>query len=105
MDITYIKGVYLLHGVCIGYSRKAVRVRISNTLSSEFCVEALRKIVEKHEIPEISHTDIGKQLFIKEFTELLREKKIELSVSEIGFKENQLIEKFWSTYKYEFVYL
>ena len=61
--------------------------------------------MQRHGIPEIVHTDRGKQFVGKEFTDLLKNMKIKLSVSERGFKGNRLIERFWRTYKYEFVYL
>ena len=88
-----------------GYSRKVMGMGISNTPRSEFCVEALREAVQKHRIPEVVHTDKGKQFVGKEFAELLKDMRIKLSVSERGFKESLLIERFWRTYKYEFVYL
>ena len=40
-----------------------------------------------------------------EFTGLLKDFGIKLSVSEEGFRGNILIERFWRTYKYEFLYL
>ena len=57
-------------------------MEISSMLSSEFCVDALREAVQRHGIPEVMHTDRGKQFVGKEFAELLKEKKIKLSVSE-----------------------
>ena len=77
-------------------------MEISNTLDSEFCVDALREAIQGHGIPEVVHIDRGKQFVGKEFAELLKEKDIKLSVSENGFKENPLIERFLRTYKYEF---
>ena len=57
------------------------------------------------ELPRLYIQTRRKQFVGKEFAELLKEKDIKLSVSENGFKENLLIERFWRTYKYEFVYL
>ena len=74
-DITYIK-VKGGYGYCVafidGCSRKVMGIEISNTLSSEFCVEALREAVKEYGAPEVVHTDRGKQFVGKEFSELLR---------------------------------
>ncbi len=107
-DITYVrvKGGF---GYCVAfidaYSRKVMSMRVSNTLSADFCVEAAREAICKYGTPEVIHTDKGKQFVGNEFTNLLKDFGIRLSVSEEGFKGNMLIERFWRTYKYECLYL
>ena len=107
-DITYVR-VKEGFEYCVvfmdAYSRKAMSMRISNTLCTEFCIEAAREAIYKHGSPEVIHTDKGKQFVGNEFTRLLKDFRIKLSISEEGFKGNILIEKFWRTYKYECLHL
>ena len=107
-DITYVraKGGY---GYCVafmdGYSRKVMSMRISNSLCADFCIEAAKEAISKYGAPEVIHTDRGKQFVGREFASLLESLGIKLSVSDKGFRGNILIEMFWRTYKYEFLYL
>ena len=107
-DITYVKvkgGFAYCVAFIDAYSRKIMSMRISNSLSADFCIEAARKAICKHGAPEVIHTDKGKQFVGNEFTSLLKDFGIKLSVSEEGFRGNILIERFWRTYKYECLYL
>ncbi len=107
-DITYVrvKGGF---GYCVAfidaYSRKVMSMRISNSLGADFCVDAAREAICKYGTPEVIHTDKGKQFVGSDFTGLLKDFGIKLSVSEGGFRGNILIERFWRTYKYECLYL
>ena len=104
-DITYVrvKGGF---GYCVafvdGFSRKIMAMKLSNSLTADFCVEAAREAVEKYGSPEIVHTDKGKQFVGKEFTEFFRSLGTKLSVSEEGFKGNIRLIR---TYKHECLYL
>jgi len=107
-DITYVKvkgGFAYCVAFLDGYSRKIMSMKLSNSLSEEFCIEAAKEAVTKYGAPEIVHTDKGKQFVGKEFTEFFKHSGTKLSVSEEGFRGNILIERFWRTYKYECVYL
>ena len=107
-DITYVRvkgGFRYCVAFIDAYSRKVMSMKVSNTLSADFCVEAAREAICKYGTPEIIHTDKGKQFVGGEFTKLLKDLGIKLSVSEGGFRGNILIERFWRTYKYECLYL
>ncbi len=107
-DITYVRvkgGFGYSVAFMDAYSRKVISMRISNTLCTDFCVEAAREAICKHGSPEVIHTDKGKQFVGSEFLKLLKDFGIKLIVSEEGFKGNILIERFWRIYKYECLYL
>ena len=63
-DITYIpmnRGFMYLVTVMDWYSRKILSWRVSNTLDTEFCVEALCEALSRFGMPEIFNTDQGAQ--------------------------------------------
>ncbi|MBN2965622.1 IS3 family transposase, partial [Sulfurospirillum sp. T05] len=70
-DITYIrmqKGFLYLVAVMDWYSRKVLSWRISNTMDTDFCIEALEEAIEKYGTPEIFNTDQGSQFTSQRFT-------------------------------------
>src|SRR5438094_803566 len=56
------------------YSRKVLSFRVSNAISSEFCVEALDEALTHYEAPETFNTDQGSQFTADEFTVPLKAK-------------------------------
>jgi putative transposase len=106
-DITYIRlkhGFVYLAAVMDLYSRYIVSWRISNTLETDFCCEALKEALEKKK-PEYFNTDQGAQFTSKEFISILQEKKIKISMDgKYRVIDNIFIERFWRTLKYEEVY-
>jgi len=63
-DISYLplaKGFAYLVAILDLYSRKVLAFRVSNALSSEFCVEALEEALRRYGTPEIFNTDQGSQ--------------------------------------------
>lgn len=108
-DITYIpmrKGFIYLVGIMDWYSRKILSWRISNTLDTRFCIEALEEALSRHPKPEIFNSDQGSQFTSKEFTDLLLSKDILISMDGKGRAvDNIFIERFWKSLKYEEVYL
>jgi len=107
-DITYIplaKGFMYLVAIIDLYSRYVLSWRLSNTLEAGFCVDALREALQKGE-PEIFNTDQGAQFTSEEFTVLLEEHGIKISMDGKGsYNDNLFIERLWRTVKYEEVYL
>lgn len=107
-DITYIpmaKGFLYLVAVIDWYSRYVLSWRLSNTLDADFCVEALEEALRKG-TPEIFNTDQGSQFTGDEFTGLLKEHGIKISMDGKGsYNDNLFIERLWRTVKYEEVYL
>lgn len=108
-DITYIpmdRGFMYLVAVMDWHSRKILSWRVSNTLDKEFCIEAAAEAIEKFGPPEIFNTDQGAQFTSVEFTNLLKEKGISISMDGRGrARDNIFIERFWWSLKYQYVYL
>jgi putative transposase len=107
-DITYIpmqKGFLYLVVIMDWYSRYVLAWRLSNTLESDFCVEALKEALKKGR-PEIFNTDQGSQFTSQEFVTLLEDHGIRVSMDGSGrYTDNLFIERLWRTLKYEEVYL
>ncbi len=108
-DITYIpmkKGFIYLVAIMDWYSRKILSWRISNTLDTNFCIEALEEALTRYDKPEIFNSDQGCQFTSEEFTGVLLNKEIEISMDGKGrATDNIFIERFWKSLKYEEVYL
>jgi putative transposase len=108
-DITYIpfeQGWGYLVAILDWASRKVLSWRLSNTLDSNFCVEALEESLKKFEPPQIVNTDQGSQYTSKAWVE--RVKKAGAKVSMTGARrcwDNIMVERLWRTVKYEEVYL
>jgi putative transposase len=108
-DITYIpmkKGFIYLVGIMDWYSRKILSWRVSNTMDTSFCIEALEEALSQYGIPEIFNSDQGCQFTSNEFTEILLKNDILISMDGKGRAiDNVFIERFWKSLKYEEVYL
>ncbi len=108
-DVTYIplqRGFLYLVAVMDWASRKILSWRLSNTLEASFCVEALEEALERHGRPEIFNTDQGSQFTSREFTELLQDAGVKISMDGKGrWMDNVFIERLWRSLKYEQVYL
>ncbi|CAG4882138.1 protein of unknown function [Georgfuchsia toluolica] len=75
-DITCIsvrRGFIHLVAILDWYSRRVLSWRVSNTLTLDFCLDAVREIIVRCGRPEIFSTDQGSQFGNSEFTELLKE--------------------------------
>ena len=107
-DITYIpmqKGFMYLVVIMDWYSRYVLAWRLSNTMESDFCIEALKEAFKKG-CPEILNTDQGSQFTSNEFVGILESRGIKVSMDGTGrYMDNLFIERLWRTLKYEEVYL
>jgi putative transposase len=107
-DITYIpmqRGFLYLVAIIDWYSRYILSWRLSNTLDTDFCVEALEEAFEQGK-PEIFNTDQGSQFTAAVFTRQLEQNNIRISMDGKGsYNDNLFIERLWRTVKYEEVYL
>jgi len=107
-DITYIpmaRGFLYLVAIIDWYSRYVLSWRLSNTLDTGFCVEALEEALRKDR-PEIFNTDQGAQFTSEAFTGLLKQHGIRISMDGKGsYNDNLFIERLWRSVKYEEVYL
>lgn len=108
-DITYIPtkcGLMYLVAVADWYSRKILAWRVSNTLDTQFCLEALQEALDIYGYPEIFNTDQGSQFTSQSFTDALKAVNIKISMDGKGrWIDNVFIERIWRSLKYECVYL
>jgi len=108
-DITYIpmaRGFVYLVAVMDWYSRRVLAWRVSNTMDVSFCVDALEEAIENYGAPEIFNTDQGSQFTSEEFTSVLKEHEIQISMDGKGrWVDNVFVERLWRSVKYEEIYL
>jgi len=108
-DITYIPmahGFAYLVAIIDWYSRRVLSWRLSNTLEADFCVEALQEALSRFGTPRIFNTDQGSQFTSEDFTSVLRDRGIKISMDGKGrFLDNIFVERLWRSLKYEEVYL
>lgn len=108
-DITYLpvlKGHFYLVAVMDWYSRHVLSWRISNTLTTDFCLAALEEAIEKYGKPGIFNTDQGSQFTATAFTECLTASGIQISMDGRGrYLDNIFIERLWRSIKYELIYI
>jgi len=109
MDITYIRlrsGFVYLSAIIDWYSRYVLAWRLSTTLETAFCKEALQEALAKYGKPEIFNTDQGSQFTSEEFTGVLMQHGIAISMDGRGRAlDNVFVERLWRTVKYEHVFL
>jgi putative transposase len=87
-------------------SRAVLSWRLSNTMDASFCVEALEEALAKYGKPEIFNTDQGSQFTGGDFTGVLLEAGIQISMDGRGrWMDNVFIERLWRSLKYEDIYL
>ena len=108
-DITYIpmkRGFVYLFAVMDWASRRVLSWRLSNTLTTDFCTEALQEAIDRYGMPEIFNTDQGSQFTSLEFTQMLKDNNIAISMDGRGcWRDNVFVERLWKSIKYEEVYL
>lgn len=108
-DITYIpmkRGFMYLAAVMDWYSRKVLSWRVSNTLDTDFCIEAVEEAIGRYGTPGIFNTDQGSQFTSQAFTGLLQDNDINISMDGRGrVQDNIFIERLWWTLKYQYIYL
>ena len=109
MDITYIpmaRGFVYLAAVVDWFSRKVLAWRVSITLDTAFCLEAVEEALARYGKPEMFNTDQGSQFTSFAFTDLLKKRDITISMDGKGaWRDNVFVERLWRTIKYEEVYL
>lgn len=107
-DITYIpmrEGFVYLTAVIDWYSRYVLSFELSNSLDSSFCVRALETALEIAS-PKIFNTDQGAQFTSDDFTSILKERSIKISMDGKGRAiDNVFVERLWRSLKYELIYL
>jgi len=108
-DITYLPmahGFLYLVAILDVASRKVLAFRLSNTLTTDFCVAALQEALERFGVPEIFNTDQGAQFTSEDWLGVLKATGCRISMDGKGrWIDNVFIERLWRSVKYEEVYL
>jgi putative transposase len=108
-DITYIpmaSGFLYLVAIIDWASRAVLAWRLSNTMDSGFCVDALEEALRRYGKPKIFNTDQGAQFTSAAFTGKLEAAEIAISMDGRGrFMDNIFIERLWRSIKYEEIHL
>jgi len=88
------------------YSRFVLSWRLSNSLHLGFCVQCLEDALHQWGTPEIFNTDQGSQFTSNEFTVILENKQVQISMDSKGRAlDNIFVERLWRSLKYECIYL
>jgi putative transposase len=108
-DITYIpleNGWGYMIAIIDWHSRAVLAWRLSNTMTVDFCIDALEGALRHHGRPEIFNTDQGAQFTSPDFTGVLQRQGIAISMDGKGrATDNIFVERLWRSLKYEDVYL
>jgi putative transposase len=108
-DITYVRlaqGFVYLVAIMDWFSRYVLSWRLSNSLDSSFCIEALEEALLLYGSPEVFNSDQGVQFTSETFTRLLLNHDIKISMDAKGRAfDNIFIERLWRSVKYEEIYL
>ena len=109
MDISYIpmaRGFVYLAAVIDWHTRRVLAWRVSITMEVEFCLEAVRDAMARHGKPQIFNTDQGSQFTSADFTGLLADNDVAISMDgKVAWRDNVFVERLWRSVKYEEVYL
>lgn len=107
-DITYIplaQGFCYLTVILDWFSRYVLAWELSETMKTTFCARALKSALSRA-TPEIHNSDQGSQFTSREYTDLLEEKNIRISMDGRGrCLDNIFTERLWRSVKYEDIYL
>jgi putative transposase len=108
-DLTYVPMAhgfqYLVAIIDVG-SRKTLSWKVSNTMTPDFCVEALQEALGKYGKPKIFNTDQGAQFTSGEWIDTLKAAGVQISMDGKGrWIDNVFIERLWRSVKYENIYL
>jgi putative transposase len=108
-DITYIpmkRGFVFLVAILDWATRKVLAHRVSTSMTPDFCVEALEEAIAQYGRPEIFNTDQGSQFTSEDFTRVLKDHDVKISMDGKGrWVDNVFVERLWKSVKYEHVYL
>jgi putative transposase len=108
-DITYVpisRGFMYIVTIMDWSSRKVLSWLLSNTLDTDFCVEALKKAINRFGTPEIFDTDQGAKFTSNAFTNVLKLHGIQISMDGRGHvQDNIFIERLWWKVKHHYLYL
>ena len=108
-DITYIpmsRGFMYLVAIMDWHSRKVLSWRLSNTLDTDFCIQAPEEALQRYGSPAIFNSNQGAQFTSLAFTQKLKDHGIKISMDgRRRVQDNIFIERLWWTLKYHYIYL
>lgn len=108
-DISYVPmahGFMYLVAILDLVSRKVLSFGLSNTLTPDFCVDALQEAISQYGAPEIFNTDQGSQFTSAAWIDVLKASNVRISMDGKGrWIDNVFIERLWRSAKYEDIYL
>jgi putative transposase len=108
-DITYIRlrrGWVYMVAIIDWHTRAVLSWRLSNTCDRFFCIEALEEALRRYGTPAIFNTDQGATFTSPDFTKVLLDAGVRISMDGAGRAlDNVITERFWRTLKYDEVYL
>ena len=108
-DITYIpmaKGFVYLVAVMDWFSRRVLSWRVSITMETAFCIEALQEALDRYGAPEIFNSDQGVQFTSADFLVELEGRGVRISMDGRGrYLDNIFIERLWRSLKYEEIFI
>jgi len=109
MDITYIpmrRGFVYLAAVLDWATRRVLAWQLSNSMTVDFCLDAVEAAIRDYGVPEILNTDQGSQFTGTTFVDLVQQHGIQISMDGKGsWRDNVFVERLWKSVKYEEVYL
>jgi putative transposase len=109
MDLTYIpmrRAFLYLAAVLDWATRRVLAWRLSNTMTTDCCLDTLEAAIRNYGCPEVLNTDQGSQFTSTAFVELVQQHGIQLSMDGKGaWRDNLFVERLWKSVKYEEVYL
>ncbi len=105
MDIRYIP---MAKRLCLSLRRCRLVLawRLSITLETAFCIEAVEEALARYPKPDIFNTNQGSQFTATDFTQILKNAKVTIAMDGKGaWRDNVFVERLWRSVKYEEVYL
>jgi putative transposase len=100
------RGFIYLVAVIDGFSRRVLSWRVSISMETRFCLDAIEDALHCYGTPTTFNTDQGNQVTSEAFTCLLKQHGIAISMDGNGcWRDNVFVERLWKSVKYEEVYL
>jgi putative transposase len=100
------RGFVFLVAILDWATRKVLAHRVSISMTTDFCIEALEEAITRYGPPEIFNSDQGSQFTSAEFTQVLGDHDVKISMDGKGrWVDNVFVERLWKSVKYEHVYL
>jgi len=108
-DITYValrRGFLYLFAIMDLYSRFILAWDIANAMTANWCKSVFERCLYWYPTPDIFNTDQGSQFSSDSWVHAMQDNGIQQSMDGKGRAiDNIFIERFWRSYKYEYLYL